>query len=244
MGKSGRRAFTLAKKLNYIKGLGGSYNYFGKSHYFRQNFDDALIYFKKADEYFKKCGFLKGSASVLNNCGVIYNSRGDYEMALVFQKKALEMNILAKNEEGIGNNYANIGNTLNLKGEYLPAMEWLIKAEKIFSKLEKWEPLATVYYNMGFVNYNLHQPDKAIKYCELALKLVKKKVLIKLEWPTAMFFSRLIYSDPGKTNYTKANYHLNKVIQLCKETGDKTTLALMYLILPKAIWVNENWTLL
>jgi tetratricopeptide (TPR) repeat protein len=233
-GQYGRRAFTLANKLNDTKGIGNSYNYFGRVHYLHQNLDKALECFKKADEYFRKCNFLKGSASVLNNCGVIYNSKGDYEMALVFQKKALEVNVKSKNEEGIGNNYINIGNTLNQKGDFATAMDWFIKAEKIFSKLKKWESLATVYYNMGYVYYNLHEVKKALEYCEKALKLREEKTFNKVGMAYCHVFFAAVYSDSAMLDVEKANFHNHKVIQLCAETGDRLTLTTSYLNLVKS----------
>ncbi len=240
-GDYGRRAFSMAKKLNDDKGIGNSYNYFGRVHYLRQNPDLALVCFKKADEYFKKCGYLKGSSSVLNNCGVIYNSKGDYEMALVFQKKALEVNLKAKNEEGAGNNYINIGNTLNMKGEFLPAMEWFIKAEKIFSKLEKWETLATTYYNMGYVHYNLKQIPKALDYCQKALKLREEKSFNKVGMAYCHVFFASIYSDSLTLDIEKANFHNRKVIELCAETGDRITLTTSYLNLSKSYTSTRNY---
>jgi serine phosphatase RsbU (regulator of sigma subunit)/tetratricopeptide (TPR) repeat protein len=233
-GQYGRRAYTLAIKLNDNKGVGNSYNYFGKVHYLRQNLDDALACFKKADEYFRKCGFLKGSASVLNNCGVIYNSKGDYEMALVFQKKALEANIKSKNEEGIGNNYINIGNTLNQKGDFAAAMDWFIKAEKIFSKLKKWESLATAYYNMGYVYYNLREVKKSLEYCQKALTLREEKSFNKVGMAYCHVFFAAVYSDSLTLDIEKANYHNHKVIELCAETGDRLTLTTSYINLVKS----------
>jgi len=240
-GQYGKRAFALAKKINDVKGIGNSYNYFGRVHYLRQNLDDALICFKKADEYFRKCNYLRGSASVLNNCGVIYNSKGDYEMALVFQKKGLEMNKLAKSEDGIGNNYVNIGNTLNIKGDFSEAMEWFIKAEKIFSKLEKWESLATVYYNMGYVHYNIHHPEKTIEYVEKSLKLREEKTFNKVGMSYCHVFLGSVYSDSLTLDIGKANFHFNKVVALCAETGDRLTLASAYVSLAKG-YIAQNKT--
>lgn len=240
-GKYGRRAFVLANKLNDVKGIGNSYNYFGTVHYLRQNLDNSIKCFKKADEYFRQCGYLKGSASVLNNCGVIYNSKGDYEMALFFQQKALEANTKAKNEEGIGNNYINIGNTLNVKGDFSVAMDWFIKAEKIFSKLKKWESLASVYYNMGYVHYNLHQIDKAIEYCQRALNLREEKSFNKVGMAYCHVFLAAIYSDSISLDLEKANFHNQKVVQLCNETGDRLTLTTTYLNLSKSYLAQNKF---
>lgn len=238
-GSYGRRAYALALKIKDIKGQGNSFNYFGRMHYQVQNYDKAIICFEKAAQYFEQCNFLKGSASALNNCGVIYNEKGDFDHALEFQKKSLEANIKSKNEEGVGNNYLNMGNTLNLRGDFKEAMTMFLKAETIYNKLNKWESLATAYYNIAYVLYNLKQYDKAIQYCEKSLKLREEKTFNKIGMAYNHVFLASVYSDTVRLDLNKANYHYKKVIKLCQETGDRITLLSSYINISK-IYCNQG----
>ncbi len=238
-GQYGRRAYSLALKLNDSKGIGNSFNYFGRRFYQIQKYNDAIKCFERAADYFSKAKYLRGSASALNNVGVIYNEQGNFDKAIEFQKKSLEVNIEAKYEEGVANNYINMGNTCNLKGEYEPAMKWMIKAEAIYSKINSWENLATVYYNMAFVHFNLKQHSKAEEYCLKSLKLREERSHNKIGMAYSNVFLAAIYSDTNFLNLPKAKACYKKVIDLCKETGDRITLLSSYISISKT-YSNQN----
>ncbi len=240
-GQYGRRAYALALKLNDSKGIGNSFNYFGRRFYQIQKYNDAIKCFEKAANYFSKAKYLRGSASALNNVGVIYNEQGNFDKAIEFQKKSLEVNIEAKHEEGIANNYSNMGNTCNLKGEYEAAMKWMLKAEAIYSKHKSWESLATVYYNIAYVHFNLKQLPKSEEYCLKALKLREEKSHNKIGIAYCNVFLAAIYSDITYLNLPKAKTCYKKVIELCKETGDRITLLSSYLSISKT-YLNQNKT--
>ena len=80
----GRRAYALAIKLNDLKGIGNSYNYFGRRYYQTQKYNDAIKCFEKAADYFSKSKYLRGSASALGNVGVIFNEQGNFDKAIEF----------------------------------------------------------------------------------------------------------------------------------------------------------------
>ncbi|MCC6182707.1 MAG: tetratricopeptide repeat protein [Bacteroidia bacterium] len=118
-------------------------------------------------------------------------------------------------------------------------MSNLLKAEPIYQKVQNWEGLATTYYNIAYVLYNMKQYDKAIEYCEKSLRIREEKSFNKIGMAYSHVFLASIYSDTVKFDLNKAKYHYKRVIEICHETGDRITL-LSALINTAKNYLNQN----
>ena len=84
-------AKELAEKIDFKSGVALSYKAIGMSHYFQNNWVDALVNWKDALRTFEAIKDLNGVSNMLNNLGAVHFNGGDDKAALDYYLKSLRV---------------------------------------------------------------------------------------------------------------------------------------------------------
>src|ERR1700757_1317051 len=127
----GNSALTLAKQLNYKKGIANSYNNIGIINFNQRYYEKALEYFSNSLKLRLEIGNKYDIATSYNNLGLIYWNQGNYTLALQNHLASLKAYEEIGDTKFITNAYNNIGSTYYSQGNYDKALENYFTALKI-----------------------------------------------------------------------------------------------------------------
>ncbi len=131
----GNSALTLAKQINYKKGVASSYNNIGITYYNQRSLEKALENFSIALKLRLELGNKQDIATSYNNLGLIYWNQGNYTLALKNHFSSLKVYEEIGDKKFITNAYNNIGSTYYSQGNYDKALENYFTALKIQEEL-------------------------------------------------------------------------------------------------------------
>ena len=140
-----RKALEISRRKGWVYADSDAYRYIGQQFYGREQFDSALVYYRKSMECVEQMA--GGAVSVTNPEGYSEKEIDDQLSAL----------------------YGSIGNVYNLMDSIPQAMDWYGKAGAIFEKYGWRESSSVLYYNIGETWVELEEPRKALQAYEKAL---------------------------------------------------------------------------
>lgn len=175
------RAIKLAKRTNHQMSIARS-NYSKALIYsISDQNDQALELFGKVLDIYQQHNYNRGITDCYNNIGRIYKSQEEYDKALYYYNKSLTINRnLAKDKtRSLAKIYNNIGNIYLKKQLYDTAIIIYTKAQKYSIKDNYNEGLAIIENNLGMVEYEMHENEKALGHFQKALDIfsVRKNYL-------------------------------------------------------------------
>lgn len=154
------RALTLAKKINFIKGIAESYRIMGIGNYYLDHSSEAINNYLTAQTYFSEINDLESLGKVYNNIGNLYTGV-DNEKALDFFKKSLKIAQKYNNKHLIASLNLNLGNIYYRKKSFNQALNFYNISHDIFLFLNDSANLVQSTQNIGVIYYNLKQYKKA-----------------------------------------------------------------------------------
>ncbi len=166
-------ALSLAKKLDWKKGMTKSLISLGTVYYKKDDFPVALNYYQQALEIAEKDSLSNLKPFALLVIGNIYTVIEEYDKALVFYKEAegLFRGLNDKvSEANVINNIASV--YINL-GDYKKALQHYNTSLKMREERGAPRWLAISYDNIGYTYLKMGEYDKALKYCKNALDINK-----------------------------------------------------------------------
>ena len=128
-------ALTLAKKLQWKKGIAYSLKNIGSAYEDVGNYAPALENYFAALKIFEEIGDKKGIASSYNNIGAVYFRQSNYPEALKNYFASLKIKEEIGDKNGIAASYNNIGNIYLRQDNYPEALKNHFAALKILEEM-------------------------------------------------------------------------------------------------------------
>lgn len=169
------RAIDLAEKVNFKSGLGYAYKNLGLAHYYKGEYSDVLMYWKKSLGIFEEINHKAGISNLLNNLGGVYQTKGDDPKALDYFIKSLRIAKEIQDSIRIGTAYLNIGTVYsNDKNTYKEAFQNYNKSKAIFNELGYDEGVGFASNNNAELFLKTDKPKFALEELNEAIDAYKK----------------------------------------------------------------------
>ncbi len=212
------------------------YLYTGGIYYTYEQFDSALIYYKKAEVLNARFGLtLEGSERLYNRMGIMFYETGNYRQAGNYFEKAISLTN-AGDKDQLVNYKINIGSMLIKLEEYE-------RAKQVYESLLPYDLYRDpIHHNLGIIYSKIGDPKKAIELFRKVYYNNKKKK--DLYYNYAMAWSALSEKDSSDLYIEKA------LAENIKWNGHKKNTALGLLLAFKASQFSaakdhqkalENW---
>ena len=202
---------TLSKKLNFATGFYNTMNMRGVLEYSKQNPEQAMEYFQKANDIIQKYKLPKKMyQNSLNNIGIIYSQMGDRENAT---KYAIELiNFQEKNKlyPLKSSPYSQVGDNLKFYKKYKEALQYYEKALEVETNLDNKVGMAIGNNSLGNLYDDLKDNKKALKYFLTGLNLAEKADYPLLQCDLLINVGRIYKNE---NNPTQAENYLKRAEQ-------------------------------
>ena len=234
----------LAKKLNDTKGLGWSYFNKGLNSYSKDEYRDALEFFRTANNYFEKTGELAAMAKTNNSIANVYYYLSDFPKALELYYKNLQLYEKLDNKKGIAVTLGNIGLAYKNMGQdgsdIIKAFEYQHKALAMYEQLQDPNGTANTLDHLGSLYDIAGKPDTAILFYERALKINTATGYTK---GIAQNIANMGIAWNTRGNYPKAYEHSQKALGLHTKLSARKHMAISLANMGTAILKAPTWFL-
>ena len=170
----GKEGLTLARRLNYTKGVSQLINNIGVINYLKGRYPEAITYYNKSLVIEEKTGNKLGVAQSYNNIATVWYAQGNYQKSLEYHNRALEIKIKIKDRASIAKTLNNIGNIHNERGNYPKALEYYLESQKIKEQVKDTLALAQTLANISTVYVAMSNDSLAMERNQQALILRRK----------------------------------------------------------------------
>lgn len=116
-----------------------------------------------------------GIAKIDNILGIYQLDKGHYDSAEFYLRRSYSYNSLKQDTFYALENLSNLGYLEEKRGNYPRARTIYDTLIRQFHLLGDSTALPVVYYNLGSLHQQIHQPDAALKYLDTALRICRKK---------------------------------------------------------------------
>ncbi len=165
------KAFALAQKINYKKGLALTHIHLGYFAEDQGNFAEALNQYTKALQLFEAINYKVGIADSYNSIGMVHNSMSDYSSAIKNYSFALKTFESIGSIKGIASANNNIGLVYSNQGNNPEALKHYFASLKIFQKTGDRKSEAKSFNNIGNIYRSQNNYTEAFKNHFTALKI-------------------------------------------------------------------------
>jgi serine phosphatase RsbU (regulator of sigma subunit)/Tfp pilus assembly protein PilF len=237
IGEYGNKELTLARKLNYKKGIAQAMiNIAIMCRTVTNNYDLALYYDRAALKLMREIGNKKGEAIALGNIGLSFSEKGDYKLALEFMKHGLKIQEMIGDKRGIGIANNNIANIYQTQGNYTEAMISHLASLKMSEELGNKNGIGSSYNNIGTLLFSQQKTDESLRYYLKAVEI----------WEETLNYKGLIeaYGNigniyRGQKKFKEALVYMLKAFKINEQRGDKKNIAISYNNLA-SVYADEN----
>jgi len=132
-------------------------------------FDQALACYEEAARIVRKLGDDAGLARVLANSSILHRRLGDYPRALADALEARRLFVEQNDVAAAAKACDLLGDVYSVRGEYAEALRYYARELDAADLLEPVD-VANALTSVANVHLSLEQPDKALRYYELALR--------------------------------------------------------------------------
>jgi tetratricopeptide (TPR) repeat protein len=160
---------SVSKSDTHVRAL--SYYGIGEGYYYKQEYDSALISYKKALRLFIDTRDTSYMASTYNNIGLIYFFKADYGKALDAYLASLALEEKKNNLLGVAKSHQNIGLVYSRWGRHEQELEHLLTALEIYQQLNDTNSIANTEINLGVFYANQKNYPEALDHYNKAYRL-------------------------------------------------------------------------
>jgi adenylate cyclase len=164
-------AFSMADKINYLKGKADVYHMLGIIYYKKSNYSKAREKYNSALEIRRMIGDESGMAASLNTLGNIYLKKEIYKQALLYYDSSLQIRVRLNEKKGAAMSYNNIGEVYRAQRNYDDAMDNAIRALGIRQEINDQQGIADSYGNIGIIYAEQEKWDMSLNYNLMALHI-------------------------------------------------------------------------
>lgn len=162
----------LSLKNDYKLGIFKSLHYSGIVHSDNGNYDSALYYYKKSNNYSIKVKNHRGQAASYTNLGNAYQFKGDYTRATKHYLLGIKIFETLKDSAAISQSYQNLSAVYdNINNDKLELL-YLKKAVQ-YSDKSKTEQLGLLYGDVGLTLLSQNKNKEALVYFKKTEQLTK-----------------------------------------------------------------------
>jgi two-component system, sensor histidine kinase PdtaS len=211
-------AESLAKQINFKKGLCHCDNNRGNLWYKKAEFSNALALYKNAEVCFKELGDIDMEQKVLLNLASCYDKLGDYEQSFNLYLSNLKSIESSGNKENLYHAILDVGNFNLRHNRKESAKKYLFKALELAQDLQEPKFVARCLNNIGNVFYDEENFKEAVKYFNKALEMNTK---LGNKRNTAFNFGSLGNVYMSSNQFPKSLEMFTKSKKIFEEFGEK-----------------------
>jgi adenylate cyclase len=161
---------TLAKKLNFKKGLAFSLKNIGIGYYMQGQFLETFDYWNQSMAVFDSIGDKSGVANILSNIGSVYFDQGDDEKALENYLKSLKISEQIGDKFRTATALGNIGNVYqNKKATLDKALAYYLRALPLSEEVGDKKIIGSTNVGIGEIYFKKENYDSALFYFNKSL---------------------------------------------------------------------------
>ena len=221
----------LSEQANFQQGVAYALKNMGVANYYKNNYPEAIQYYKQSLEVFRSLNDNVGISNLLSNIGVIYYTKGDNTQALEFYLQSLQHAELAEDKVRILTALNNVGGVYYIKVQSLDsqtksnketfqsnlakALEFYGKALALSEELRDNNNTGTVAVNIGNLYYYNREDEKALSYFNKSLAAYGD---LEERYSTYNAIGKLY---TRKKNFAKAKLNHLKALDIVRATDNK-----------------------
>lgn len=218
-----QQAETLAKKMNFQKGIGSSYYNMGVVYDQQGKETESLECYQKSAKIYEEVGNKKGLANSYNRIGTIYIHQSNHIQAVKVQIKSLEIFEEINDKIGIASSCNNMGIINQDQGNYAQALQFYQKSLKICEEIGNKKGEAGIYNNMGSINQDQGNYIQALEFYQKSFRIYEE---IGNKQGSANLSNNIGNSYRRLGNLALSLEFHRKSLKLREEIGDKRGLAM------------------
>ncbi len=215
-------AETIAKTLNFKKGLSESLLIKGNAHRIRSRFDEGYQYLNEALQLCKEIRFIEGVSECYTALGMLFYDQEDHRRAIEYHQKSMEINQELGDKATTSANLGNIGKAYIELGNYTETISYFKKALEIDKEINDEKQIAKNLGNIAVVYGFQGNYPMAMEYHNESLALEEKHG-DTMGIAVTINNKGIIYQN--MRNYDQAITHYEKALHMQKKYGDKKTTA-------------------
>ncbi len=212
----------LQQALNYNSKSIVTLNTLGQIYEYRENYKDALSYYKRVLKIAKENENKFWVGVVSNSIGTIYARQGKDKKALKYYKQSLEMSEDLKDIAGQTTANNKIGQFYFRKNKTKKAIKYFKKSAEVSRKAKEPYGQAASLNNIGQIYLHKRNNSKAITFFTSALAILKP-LPRKRERALIQLSMALAYEEQKR--YTEALRYYKKSLSIYKKLRDKRGIA-------------------
>ncbi len=164
-------AYTLSRKVGYIRGEAESWESIGLYHDYRNQFRDAIDAYNTALHLFEYLDDSSLMARNMNSIGLQYKYISSFDTALVYFYRSKEIVRLIGDNDELAQTFNLIGVVYGAWGDYKESLENFMAAMDLFQTGDNSLGMSNTYTLIGSIYCKLGEFRKAEDYLEIALSL-------------------------------------------------------------------------
>ncbi len=211
-------ARTIAKKINFRKGLGLSLLASGYTYKLKGAYQSALDDFEEAEIIFRSINDFEGLGMSQTFIGYTYEDLSDYKKGFDYHLRALEFLTRANKPNSLATANNGIGINCYRRGSYEVALLYHFRALKIADSAKLTMHQATSLNNIAVIYERLSDYKNALDYYSKSLMLMQREKML----PTvAKTLSNIGGVNVALGNYSEAKKNLDEAYRIRIQIGDK-----------------------
>ena len=220
-----RKAIEIAEKGKYYRELSDAYLTLGYCYEAAGRIDDAFAVVDSSKRVADKISYYKGQFFAESSYGTLFRRRAKYDSSLVHYMNAMSIADKNKDDTLRAKGYNGLGNYYTTVKDIKKAEEFHLQALEIRIKLGNPYDLYSNYENLGIINRELGNYDKALAY------YLKARHYAEITRDS----SNLAFSDNDigaayskKKDAVNGELYLKRSIAIRERMGEKNELAYTY----------------
>jgi two-component system sensor histidine kinase UhpB len=212
------RAFKLATKLNYKKGIADALNNIGYVYNNQTKIPEAYDFYKRSLDISEEINYQGGQAIAINNIARIFLNQGNIPKALTYYFKSLKISEKIGDKQVIALSLNNIAYIYEKQGEMVSAEKYYRKSLDLYKEIGDRMNYASLMHNIGSIHAFKGNQEQALIYYKASLK-IREELGDKNGIGYSYLNSGFAY---GKLNMDQLEIDCyNKCLQVWEETGRK-----------------------
>jgi signal transduction histidine kinase len=212
------RAASLAKRINFTKGLGTAFTDLAWYYYSINSYKIAEDYARKSIKLNRSINYKKGEGHamlVLANSNLL---QAQYDSSALLLSKAIMLFESVDYPTGVASALSSLGNVYDLKSDYQNSVATYLKALAIYDKLNDRYGASLIYQGLAETYRKQKMYDKAMAYQHKQLSFYKSLNNVP-NIASAFIGLGTIHQD--KKNYDSALYYYNQSQIIYERLNDK-----------------------
>ncbi len=214
---------SCSKEQGLFKGL--AYYVKAESHFYKEEFDDAIKFYLRAEPFFNEERDSARLSGVYSNLALVHSYKANYKTSMLYYEQSLKIDTDRKNRLGMAKTLQNMGLIFGNWKKYELQKSYYSRALNIYKELEDKRSIADMSLNIGATLVMQKKYEEGYPYYIEALqsyKELKDSVRIaSVKTNIGCYYNRL-------ERYDDAYNYIIEAIELFENVGEKRKLISAY----------------